>query len=144
MSMSIEWSALPPPQPSPDADTAPFWAATAAGHLAICRCQDCGLWLQPPLERCRACAGPTAFVAVPGTGVISTFVIQRQAAVVGYFDKVPYAVALVDLDEQPGLRLPGRVVGIDVDDVTVGMRVKARIEKLAGGNFSVAVFEPAG
>jgi len=54
MSMSIDWSAMPPPQPSPDVDTAPFWAATAAGQLAICRCQDCGLWLQPPLERCRA------------------------------------------------------------------------------------------
>ena len=46
-----------PPQPVPDADTAPFWAATAAGRLAMCRCQSCGLWLQPPLERCRACAG---------------------------------------------------------------------------------------
>jgi len=144
MSMSIDWSAMPPPQPSPDVDTAPFWAATAAGQLAICRCQDCGLWLQPPLERCRACAGPTVFEPVRGTGVISTFVIQRQAAVVGYFDKVPYAVALVDLDEQRGLRLPGRVVGIEVDDVAVGMRVQARIQKLDGGDFSVAVFEPAG
>lgn len=48
--------------------------------------------------------------------------MQRQPAVVGYFDQDPYAVALVDIDEQPGVRLPGRVVDIDPDDVTIGMR----------------------
>jgi uncharacterized OB-fold protein len=55
---------------------------------------------------------------------------------------VPYAVALVDLDEQPGLRLPGRVVGVEPDDVHIGMRVKARIEPLPGGEFHVPVWEP--
>ena len=66
-----------------------------------------------------------------------TFIVQRQPAVVGYFDQVPYAVALVELDEQPGLRLTGRVVDIDVDDVRIGMRVAARIDELPGGDVSV-------
>jgi hypothetical protein len=139
---AIDWSALPPPQPLPDPDTEPFWQATAEGQLAMCRCTDCGLWQQPPLERCRRCDGPTAFEPVAGSGTIYTFIVQRQPAVVGYFDQVPYTVALVDLDEQPGLRLPGRVVDVDPDDVRIGMRVKARIEPLPGGDFYVPVWMP--
>lgn len=139
---AVDRSALRPPQPAPDVDTAPFWEATATGHLSICRCQQCGLWLQPPLERCRRCAASTAFEPVSGDGTVSTFIIQRQPAVVGFFDKVPYAVALVDLAEQPGLRLPGRIVDIDPDDVAIGMRVRARIDALAGGDFHLPVFVP--
>lgn len=139
---TVDWASLPPPQPDPDFDTAPFWQSTAAGRLQICRCQSCGYWHQPPLERCRHCAGATAFEPVSGEGTIYTFIVQRQPAVVGYFDKVPYAVALIDLDEQAGLRLPGRVVGIDPDRVVIGMRVRARLEDLPGGTSRVAVFEP--
>jgi uncharacterized protein len=139
---TVGWSALPPPQPAPDIDTEPFWEATAHGELAMCRCDDCGTWQQPPLERCRRCAGPTSFHPVSGNGTIYTFIVQRQPAVVGYFDRVPYAVAIVELDEQEGLRLPGRVVDVDVDDVAIGMRVTARIDPLPGGDFAVPVFVP--
>jgi uncharacterized OB-fold protein len=136
------WASLPPPQPSPDADTAAFWQATAEGRLAVCRCQDCGHWHMPPLERCRRCAGITAFEPVAGTGTIETFVVQRQPAVVGYFDQVPYTLALVDLDEQPALRIPGRVLGIEPDDVEIGMRVALELRPLPGGEFVVAVWHP--
>lgn len=139
---TVDWSALPPPQPDPDLDSAGFWTATASGELRMCRCGTCGLWHQPPLERCRRCAAPTMFEPVAGTGTIYTFVVQRQAAVVGCTD-VPYVVALVDLDEQPGLRLPGRIIGIDPDDVSVGMAVRARIVALAGGHYKMPVFETA-
>jgi uncharacterized protein len=135
--------AASPPQPLPDADTARFWEATASGRLAMCRCQDCGLWLQPPLERCRRCVGPTAFEEVSGSGTLYSFIVQRQASVPGYLDQVPYTVGLVELDEQPGLRLPGRVVGIDPEDVACGMRMKAELVALPGGDFIVPVFRPA-
>lgn len=129
-----------PPQPVTDADTAGFWDATADGRLAICRCQSCGLWLQPPLEHCRICAGPTSFEAVHGTGTIYSFIVQRQLAVPGYLDVIPYIVALVELDEQPRLRLPGRVVDITPEAVTCGMRVRAGLVALPGGDFTVPVF----
>jgi len=131
-----------PPQPLPDADSAPFWEATAAGRLAMCRCQECHLWLQPPLERCRRCAGPTAFEDVAGTGTLYSFIVQHQPSVPGYLDQVPYVVGLVELDEQPGLRLPGRVVGIQPQDVRCDMRVRAELVPLPGGSFTVPVFRP--
>jgi hypothetical protein len=132
-----------PPQPSPDFDTEGFWEATADGRLALCRCVECGLWLQPPLERCRRCAGLTAFEDVAGTGTIYSFIVQRQPSVVGYLDAIPYVVAHVELDEQAGLRLPARIVGIEPERVTVGMRVVVDLVALPGGDYVVPVFQPA-
>lgn len=131
-----------PPQPVPDADTEAFWQAASAGRLALCRCRSCRLWMQPPLERCRACAGPTAFEDVAGTGVLYSFIVQHRPTVPGYLDSTPYVVGLVELDEQPGLRLPARIVGIEPDRVTCGMAVRAELVALPGGDFRVPVFRP--
>lgn len=76
--------------------------------------------------------GPEIGPAFPGDRLTTGRVSARAS---------PYAVALVDLDEQPGLRLPGRMVA--ADDVQIGMRVQARIEDLRGGDFRVVVFAPA-
>jgi uncharacterized OB-fold protein len=132
-----------PPQPAPDVDSEPFWAAAADGRLALCRCTECRRWLQPPLERCRHCEAATTFEPVAGTGTVYSFIVQRQASVVGYLDRLPYVVALVELDEQSGLRLPSRLVGVEPDDVTVGMRVAVEFADLPGGDYTVPVFRPA-
>lgn len=139
---------LPPPQPSPDSDTEGFWSATSDGHLELARCVECGHWHHPPIERCRRCAAATRFAAVSGRGTVYSFVIQRQPAVVGHFTNVPYVVAVIELSEQPGLRLTGRVVGVDPDDPLVvdrliGSPVTAELEPLPGGDYTVAVWRVA-
>lgn len=132
-----------PPQPAPDADSEGFWQATAEGRLALCRCRSCRLWLQPPLERCRRCAGETTFEPVTGRGRLHSFIVVRHPSVPGYLDQLPYVVGLVELEEQDGLRLPGRVVGVEPDEVGVGQSVEAELVPLPGGDRRVAVFRPA-
>lgn len=129
-----------PPQPAPDADSEAFWQATAAGRLTICRCTSCRLWLQPPLERCRVCNGPTAFEEISGNGEVYSFIVVRQASVPGYLTDLPYAVVLVELDEQKGLRLPSRIIGTPIESIRVGMRVKAELVRLSGGDYVVPIF----
>lgn len=131
-----------PPQPVPDEESSAFWRATAGGRLEVCRCRQCGRWLQPPLERCPGCWGETGFEPVAGTATVHSFIVVHQPAIPGYRDKLPYTVALLELDEQPGLRLPGRLVGVEPEDVAVGQRVAAELEQLPGGEFTVAVFRP--
>ncbi len=128
------------PQPAPNVDSEGFWAATSQGRLALCRCTDCRVWLQPPLERCSSCAGSTAFEDVAGTGEVYSFIVVRQPSVPGYLTDLPYVVALVELDEQRGLRLPSRLVETPVESVRVGMRVRAELVPHPGGDFTVAVF----
>ena len=131
-----------PPQPLPDEDSAGFWTATAEGHLAICRCQGCRRWLHPPLECCPHCWDRTAYERVSGRGKLFSYIVVHQPAVPGYRDQVPYPVGLVELEEQLGLRLPGRLVGFASQPPEIGCALQAELEPLPGGDYHVAVFRP--
>jgi len=131
-----------PPQPAPDADSAGFWQATADGRLALARCTECRHWLMPPLERCRRCGGPVAWEVVRGTGRVHSFIVVHYPAVPGYAEDLPYVVGLIELDEQPGLRLSARIVGVEPDAVRIGQPVLADIVDLPGGPYRVPVFHP--
>ena len=126
------------PQPQPDPDTQQFWDHLQAGTLGICRCQDCGLWMHPPLERCRKCAGPVAISPVSGHGTVVSFIVVRQPTVPGRVP--PYVVATVELAEQQGLHLIA-VVDADPDRVRVAAGVRARVVPLPGGDLRVPEFE---
>jgi uncharacterized OB-fold protein len=133
-------TAPPPPQPVPDIDTAPFWASAREGQLALCRCHECRTWLQPPLERCKRCGGTTAFEPATGAGEIYSFIVIRHPSVPAFAHRLPYVVALVDLIE--GVRLPGRMVGVEPSDVHVGQSVQAEFETLPGASEPAVVFRP--
>ena len=131
-----------PPQPRPDADTDGFWHATSEGYLALSRCQDCNTWQQPPVERCRQCGGPTSYQPVSGRGAVYSYIVVHHPAVPGFADHLPYVVGMVELEEQPGLRLASRIVGVRPDEVRIDQAVQAEIVALPGGDFSVPVFRP--
>lgn len=123
-----------PPQPVPDPDSVGFWDALAGGRLALCRCGDCRAWMHPPLERCRRCGGPTSFETVSGAGVVHGFIVMHRASVPGQ-GAGPHVIALVELDEVPGVRLSGRLADADPRDVAVGARVVTRVVDVPGGPF---------
>lgn len=131
-----------PPQPLPDPETAGWWEAAAMGRLVACRCSSCGVWLHPPVERCRRCAGATEFEPVRGTGTVHSFIVQHRPSVPGLGDP-PVVIAVVDLDDAPGVRLSGRLRA-DPAAVHVGMRVAARLVPIRGGRFHQPEFEPDG
>jgi uncharacterized OB-fold protein len=128
------------PIPIPDPDTAGFWEATSQGHLALCRCQSCQTWMHPSLERCRRCGGPTAFEPVSGRGRVFSFIVVRHPAVPGH--KVPYVIALVELEEQAGLRVSG-LVHAEPDAVTVDAPVQVRLAPVGESGFQTPEFELA-
>lgn len=133
-----------PPQPLPDADTEGFWHATKRGEIALCRCQDCRRWQHPPVERCRTCAGPTAFEPIGGGGSVFSFIVVHRASVPGFSSLLPCVVALIELDEQPGLRLVSRLADVEPGAVQIGQRVQAEIADLPGGEYRIPIFRPAG
>jgi uncharacterized OB-fold protein len=75
----------------------------------------------------RTARGETVTSAGAGA-VYATTVVHRP-------DEEPYNVCLVDLDE--GVRAMGRVEGLEPSEVTIGLRVQARI-----GEDGVPVYEP--
>jgi uncharacterized OB-fold protein len=130
----------PPPRPTPDVDSAPFWAAAQEGRFTLCRCQECRAWLQPPLERCKHCAGATSFEEASGEGEIYSYIVIRHPSVPAFVSQLPYVVALVQLAE--GVRLPGRLVGVEPDQVRVGQHVQVEFDTLPGAEAPAAVFRP--
>jgi uncharacterized OB-fold protein len=126
------------PIPIPDPDTAGFWEATSQGRLALCRCQSCRTWMHPSLERCRGCGGPTAFEPVSGRGRVFSFIVVRHPAVPGH--AVPYVVALVELEEQAGLRVTG-LLHAEPDAVSVDAPVQVRLAPVGESGFRTPEFE---
>jgi uncharacterized OB-fold protein len=135
---------VPRPQPVPDPDSQGFWEATANGEIAIRRCQECGLWSHLPLERCRECAGATAFETVSGDGTLYSFIVVHQNAVPGFSDDLPYVVGMVDLVEQEGLRLVTKIDDVAPSELEIGQPMRARVVAHPGGDYFVPVFSPVG
>lgn len=95
----------------------------SAGQFKLQRSRSSGEYFYYPRAFTVGMSSKDAeWVDVCGLGhVYSTTIVRRPAKHGGDFN-----VALVELDEGP--RMLTRVLGILPDEVTIGMRVKARIE----------------
>ncbi|OZG28824.1 hypothetical protein DFR67_107231 [Williamsia limnetica] len=129
------------PLPVPDPDSASYWDALAEGKLKICRCVDTGTWIHPPLERSRITGGPVRFDEVSGYGTIFSFIVIRQPTVPGH--RPPYVTALIELDEQSGLRMSA-VVDAQPHTIRIGQRVRARIVEIGDSGVYAPEFVPIG
>lgn len=122
-------------RPAPTPDEAEFWRAGAEGQLRIQRCDACRQWQHPPNPVCQHCLSrDLAFETVSGNGSVYTFTVNHQPWLPHLTE--PYAVIVVELDEQPGLRFVSRIVDTSVDDVTIGMRVQVVFHPLGDGLFA--------
>ncbi|MCR5979294.1 DNA-binding protein [Gordonia jinghuaiqii] len=131
--------------PSVVDDDREYWTAGADNVLRLPYCASCCRWFFPPAPACPGCAGPATFRDTGGTGTVFTFTVNVQR----YRPDIstPYVIALIELDDQPGLRVPGNVVGCAPDDVKIGMRVVAAFEPATtrdepAGELFVPVFTP--
>jgi uncharacterized OB-fold protein len=122
------------PVPSPDNVSAGYWRAAAARQLAIQRCAGCGHWNHPPVMRCPVCHSlDLQFEAVSGRGTVYQYVIVHQTKLAGFEDQVPYAAAVVELDEQPDLVVVTNIVGPSALQAQIGQRVHVDFEPTTGG-----------
>ena len=118
-----------------------FWRGGADGELRFLRCQDDGTYVHPPAPICPECLGKNASPeAVSGRATVLTYTLNHQQWVPA--PDHPYCIAIVELEEQPGLRLMTNVVNCPAEDVRIGMAVKVLFE--AHEDVFIPVFEPAG
>jgi uncharacterized OB-fold protein len=122
-------------RPAPTRDEEEFWRSGADGQLRMQRCGTCRRWQHPPNPVCFTCLSrDMAFEPVSGDGTVYSFTINHQPWLPHLRD--PYAVIVVELNEQPGLRFVSRLVDMDVADVRVGQRVRVVFEALGEGLFA--------
>lgn len=128
------------PTPSPTQATQPFWDATAEGKLLVQRCGDCHQTQSVPRLFCRHCMSENLqWETSAGLGRIYTFTVNHRAANPHMTDKLPYVVAVVQLDE--GTRLMANIVGAAPETVRIGNRVRVCFLPLTE-TLSLPQFEP--
>jgi hypothetical protein len=116
-------TAADPPVPEPSAETVPFWTAAKENRLVIPRCRTCDNTWFPPTHVCPSCGADNyAWVEASGRGKVFSFVVIHRIYHPGFADKVPYVVAVIELDEGP--RLISNVVGVAPDLVRCDMPVR--------------------
>ena len=74
---------------------------------------------------CTACGGDPEWEEASGRGTVYTFTVIRQHGAKPFRDELPYVVAMIKLEEGP--MMMGNITGCAVDDVTVGMPVRAYV-----------------
>lgn len=131
------------PLPVPDEISAPYWAAAAEHVLTVARCSQCANLTLPPDVVCTACGSTDPryeFTPVSGRGVVRSWTVVRQSFLPGF--EVPFVLVDVELDEQAGLRLIGRLIGSDVADLRIGAPVSVLFEDV-NAEIAVPAFELA-
>jgi hypothetical protein len=120
-----------------------FWTGGAEDELRFLRCGDCGYYLHPPQPVCPACHSKNlAPEAVSGRATLATYSINHQPWMPG--PELPYVVAIVEIVEQPSVRLTTNLVNCPHDEIRIGMPVRVTFEHHADpeGDVYLPLFEP--
>ena len=95
--------------------------------FSLPRCGDCGAFHFYPKPACPKCGGTKlGWAAASGGGCVYSFSVVHRAPSPAFKEDVPYVIAIVKTDEGP--HLLSRVVGVAPEAVTVGLRLRARMQ----------------
>lgn len=108
-------------------------------NLKGTKCTNCGTIYFPRRDFCPKCRragiGKIEEYAIERKGEVYSFSIVYDAPAANNLIK-PYAVVLVKTDD--GVMVTGQLVDVNLDDVRIGLRVRAVLRKLdADGNAGI-------
>jgi uncharacterized OB-fold protein len=122
-----------------------FWDATREERYLVQWCTSCARPIFYPREACPWCLVSDALEWKPsnGTGTVYAVSVQHRPGNPTMSDRVPYAVALVELDAGGNgetIRVMANVVNCDPDDVRIGADARLVWEPLSDGR-NLPLFE---
>jgi uncharacterized OB-fold protein len=129
--------------PEVTADSRDFWTGGARNELRIHRCNGCGRLFHPPAPACFRCRSTDVeSTPVSGRARVAGFTVTHHQWFEGF--PPPYVIAIVELDDQPDVRLTTNIIGCRVDAVRVGMPVEAVFEHWSDdhGEVWIPLFRP--
>lgn len=116
-----------------------YWEGTAQGELRIRKCPSCDARFRFNHAWCPECGAlELGWEKSSGKGAVTNFTIIHVAPYQAYAAEVPYALALVDLDE--GVRMMANIVECPPEAVSIGMRVELTFEDR--GDIRLPQFRP--
>jgi len=117
-----------------------FWEQAAEGRLVLPHCVPCNRAFWYPRWHCPHCgSAEVEWRTASGHGSVHTFTVVRRSEHPDFRGRVPYVVAMIDLDER--VRIMSNVIGCAPEAVTIGMRVRCIVEHI-DDQLGVPLFEP--
>ena len=139
---SAQPRAVPKPAPAPTEITRFFWDAAREHRLVIQRCDDCACYIHWPQILCPSCgSGRLSPSQVSGKGTVYSFCVVYHVFHPGFAEETPYSLAIIELEEQRGLRMVTNIVDCPNDALYVGMPVEVTFEDREG--YTLPQFRPA-
>jgi uncharacterized protein len=113
--------------PRPGPESIAYWDGCRAGELRLQHCLDCGHVQFYPRSACTRCRSPRIeWRAACGRGRVESFTWVHVPLAEAWESEVPYAVALIRLDEGPLMMSNVRECAIDA--LRIGLRVHVVFE----------------
>jgi uncharacterized OB-fold protein len=136
-------STMTRPLPLPDYLTESFWDGTKLGKLILQSCNQCGHIIHYPQPVCPVCLSTDlGTTEVSGRGTVYSFTEATQGFHPFFAEQVPYILGIIELPEQPKLRMLSQIVDCDVSDVRIGMDVEVTYVRVSD-DITLPLFRPA-
>jgi uncharacterized OB-fold protein len=119
----------------PDELTKPFWDAANEQRLVIQNCTACYKLQHPPAAACRECGsgGNLEWKQMSGRAKIYNYGVVYDCPIKSLQEDQPFNLAVVMLDDDPGIQMYSHLPGTPLDDVPVGASVEVVFEPSANG-----------
>lgn len=136
-------AAVYPPIPDPSDLTRFYWEAVNQGRLEILCCNRCGHFIHWPRPVCNRCLSlDLSPKQVSGKGRLYSWTVM-MAPIDPYFATGgPHVYAIVELDEEPGLRVVSNLIDIAEADIRLDMPVEVVFKEVAPG-LILPLYRPA-
>ena len=117
-----------------------YWKGGARGELTFLRCSECRTFVHPPAPVCPTCLSKQLVPsAVSGRARLLTWTVNHHPWIPGF--EPPYVIAIVEIEEQRGLRVTTNLVNCTPDELRMDLPVKVLFEERDDGIF-LPLFEP--
>ncbi len=122
--------------PVPNELGKPFWDAANEKKLVVQSCTSCGTLHYPPKQACDKCSStaPLEWKEVKGQGHILEYFVIRDTRIRRLQADQPLNLAVITLDEEPGLNFLSNLPGTPVGEVPVGEAVEVLFEPVEGSD----------
>ena len=118
-----------------------FWTSGADGRLRFMRCSACRNYIHPPVPVCDKCLSmEQEWVAVSGRATLAAVTVNHQMWIPTI--EPPYVVGIVEIEEQPSVRLTTNIVQCAEADLKIGMALEVEFEE--NEDVFLPMFRPVG
>ena len=129
---------LPMPKSDPGRRDDEFWQALRRHELLVQCCKRCGTRQMEPECVCYNCQSfELGWQKVAGRGHIYSWIRPWYAAHPSLREFGPYLVVLVELDEDPSVRMVGNLLGDPQQEIKIGAAVEAAYEDHPEDDFTL-------